>query len=231
MKRPRTSTFTKKPVSSPDAPYQDPRRHLSAAEKREVKQLISQSSPKGVVHNGPASPAPISGPLLSAPTAIVAFTSIAQGLSENQRRGDQVWIDKIKFRCLLTTTSISDHVRFLVVRQVRSGMPPLPVVPADILQNAGAGSSSIISFIQDDQPCEILHDEVVIVGDNTVNYGPRLYEFTLDFGKRPKQAIFLDGTAISGPATTVMGDIELICATRTAGTSMIYSYDVFFHEK
>lgn len=239
MKRARTGTFTHKAtrqMTLPTAAGQSTgaNRRLTAAEKKEVKALINKAAPKSTTHNSATSGVPpVTGVLASAATPILAFTALQQGLSEHQRRGDQVYIDKIVFRAYLSSTAAADHVRFLVVRQPRSGFPPLPVDPTAILQNAGAGTPGIISSIQDDQPCQILYDKVVKVGNNTVSgFSSTVHEFTLDYTKAPKRAVFLDGTAISGPATTVEGDIELICATHSAGaTTMTYVYDVVFHEK
>jgi len=238
MKRSRTGTFTKvasRTATLPTAAAANTgvNRRLTAAEKKEVKAMITKAAPKSTTHNSATSGVPpVTGVLASAPTPILAFTATQSGLGEWQRRGDQIYIDKINFRAYLSSTAATDHVRLLVVRQPRSGFPPLPVDPTAILQNAGAGVPAIISAIQDDQPCQILYDKVFQVGNNTVaGFSNRTLEFTLDFSKSPKRCVYLDGTAIGGPATTVEGDIELIAATRSAGlTTMTYAYDVTFHD-
>lgn len=237
MKRQRTSSFTaaRAPtlptVPAPAASTSS--RRLSKAEKAEVKQMILKATPKSVTHNGPvAGTGPVAGVLASALTPILSFSRIDAGLGENQRRGDQIWIDKIHFSCYLTSTSVQDYVRFTVVRQSKSGFPPTAVIPADIFQTAGAGAPGIISSFQDDQPCEILYDKLVQVGNNTSIWGPKVHSFTLDFSKRPKKVVFTDNTAAPSVLDIVEGDITLICGTRSAATtSMTYVYDVTSHEK
>lgn len=242
MKRSRTGSFAK-PVSRmatlptlaghPRATAGVNRR-LSTAERRQVKQLINAAAPKSTLHNSATSgTAPVTGALNQAITSILAFTAIKQGLSEDQRRGDQVWIRKIHFKCYLTSTAIQDQVRIIVARAPHVSGSPLPIDFTQLLQNAGAGIPGIISTYQDDQPYQVLHDKVYQVGNQTSVWGAKEVDFTLDFSKRPLKAVFLDGTAISGPSTTVMGDIELAAATRgvTGTTTMTYVYDVEFTEK
>lgn len=239
MKRTRTGVHTKVASRAPTLPTCDgqPRgvnRRLTTAERRQVKQLINAAAPKSVLHNSATSGTPpVTGALNQAITSLLAFTAIKQGLSEDQRRGDQVWIRKIHFKCYLTSTAIEDQVRIIVARAPHVSGAPLPIDFTQLLQNAGAGIPGIISSYQDDQPYEVLYDKVFTVGNQTSVWGVRMVEFTLDFTKRPKKAVFLDGTAISGPSTTVMGDIELAAATRgvTGTSTMTYVYDVEFSEK
>lgn len=228
MKRQRTSTLltADRPAAAPA------QRHLSTAEKREVKQLIAASSPRSFAFNSNTGSGPIvTGPLLSPMTPILAFTATTRGLAEYQRRGDQIWIHKIKFRCRVVTTSTDEDVRFMVVRQPRSGFPPLPVDFNNILHDNGAGVQGVLSLVKDDQPCEILFDKTIQFGIGTSYGESRIFEFELDWSKRPKRCVFQDNTATSSPATTVEGDIELGVAARTVNCSMSYTYMVEFSEK
>lgn len=229
MKRQRTSTFTK--AERPVQPGE--KRHLSTVQKRDVKSLIAESRPRSVANNSSTGTGgAVTGALASAMTPVLAFTATTKGNEEYQRRGDQIWMHKIKFRCRVVTTATDEYVRFLVVRQVRGGMPPLPVDPGAILVNSGAGMASILSNIASANPTEILLDKTIQFGLGTQYGESRIFEFTLDWDKRPKRVEYLDGTAVSSPATTAVGDIELLCATRGSGTvTMSYVYQLDFSEK
>jgi hypothetical protein len=236
MKRQRTGTFKARRVPTlPTVAGQatGANRRLTSAEKKEVKQLIAKAAPKSIVHNSATSGVPpVTGVLASAITSILAFTATKQGLAEDQRRGDQIWIHKIHFKCFLTSTSIEDTVRIMVARSPAISGTPLPIDWTNILQNAGAGTPGVISTIQDDQPYQILYDHRHICGNKSANWGSKVVEFTLDFSKRPLKCIYVDNTATSSPATTIMGNIELAAATQSAATTtMTYVYDVEFSEK
>lgn len=228
MKRQRTSTLTK--AERPVLPGE--KRHLSSNEKREVKQLIAAAAPRSTAFNtSTGSGGMVTGALASPMTAVLAFTATTRGLAEFQRRGDQIWIHKIKFRCRVVTTATDEHIRFMVVRQPRSGFPPLPVDFNSLLKDNGAGAQGVMSFPNDDQPCEILLDKVIQLGLGTQWGESRIFEFELDWDKRPKKCVYLDNTTTSSPATTVEGDIELGVAARTTTSSMTYTYSIEWSEK
>lgn len=239
MKRARTGTFTKaeRPVMPGQhraAPATGVNRRLTAAERKEVKLMIQKAAPKSITHNSAvAGVAPVTGTLASAATSVLAFTATNAGLGENQRRGDQIWIDKIAFRGYVSSTAAMDHVRFLVVRAPRGANPPVAIDPTALLQNAGAGTPGIISSIQDDQPYTVLYDKVIKAGNGTVTgFATNIIEFNLDFSKRPLRCVYFDNSATGGVSQTIEGDIELICATHSAGlATLTYAYDVTFHEK
>lgn len=237
MKRARTGTVTKvtRPASSTayKSPYKlPPKTRLSATERKEVKALINNAAPKSVVHNGASSPAPPAGVLASAITSILTFGAIAKGTDENQRRGDQIWIHKIKFRANLISTSIEDVVRIMVARAPNVSGTPLPIDWTNVLQNAGAAIPGTISMIQDDNPYTILYDKTFTCGNKSANWGTRIVEFELDFSKRPLKMIFLDGSGTGSVSNIVMGNIELAACTQSAATTtMTYVYDVVFSEK
>lgn len=225
MKRARTASM------APD-PEED--RGLSKAEKRDVKKMILQKVAKSRTHNGPV---PTTGPLTtgllaSAPTAILAFTNINQGNNEYNRRGDQIWIDKIIFRAYVYTTTSNDAVRFTVLRQPRSGFPPSTINLSAVWQNNAAGPTGVISAFQDDQPCQVLYDKVYTLGIAAGLQECRFVEIKLDYSKKPLRVVYQDGSATGTSFNTVMGDIELVCATVGSGTvDMTYGYEVVFHEK
>lgn len=233
MKRQRTSS-TKAVHRAPTVVTADgsANRHLSAAERKEVKRIIDGKLARSICHNGPTAIAPVTGVLASAPTVIVAFTATNQGLGEDKRRGDQIYIDKIHFKAYLVTTAADDVVRLTVMRQAKSGFPPQPINPAVVWQNFGTAEAGILSTFQDDQPCTVLYDKRFLISTASGGKPYTVAEFTLDFSKRPLPCVYQDGTVTGTPFNTVIGDIELIAATRSAGlVTMTYVYDMTFHEK
>lgn len=238
MKRSRTGTFTKMASRAPTLPTAAGRatganRRLTNAEKREVKQLIQAAAPKSVTHNSANSGIPpVTGTLSSAITSIIAFTNTNQGLAENQRRGDQIWIRRIHFKCrLFDSTSIQNTVRLMIARAPSTSGASLPIDWTQILQNAGAGTPGVISNIQDDQPYQILWDKTYTCGDKSSVWGDKYVEIELDFRKRPLKCVYADGTTLGNPANILMGNIELAAATQQSTASMTYAYDVEFSEK
>ena len=206
-------------------------RHLTKTEKVDVKKIIERKVAKSTLHNGPTPIPPITGLLASAPTAIAALSNTDAGLREYQRRGDQIWIDKIKVRAYLESTALNEAVRLTVLRQPRSGFPPQPINLSAIWQNYGTGTAGITSGFQDDQPCSVLFDKVYVFGQSMSPNG-RYVEFTLNFSKRPLKVVYQDGSSTGTPFNTVLGEIELVATTKSAGLcTMTYTYDVVFHEK
>ena len=206
-------------------------RHLTKTEKTDVKKIVERKVAKSTLHNGPVPIPPITGVLASAPTALVAFSNTDAGLREYQRRGDQIYIDMIKFRCFVESTALNEVLRLTVLRQPRSGFPPQPINLSAVWQNYGTGTGGITSGFQDDQPCSILFDKRYVFGQSMSPNG-RYIEFTLNFSKRPLKVVYQDGSSNGTPFNTVLGEIELVAATKSAGLcTMTYTYDVVFHEK
>lgn len=195
--------------------------------------MILRKTPKSVCHNGPTPVAPLTGFLTGSPTTISTFTDINQGLNEYNRRGDQIYIDKIKFRAYVNSNLSNDAVRLTVLRQPRSGFPPAPINLSAVWQNFFAGGAGVVSGFQDDQPCSVLFDKVYTLGNGGSGVPEcRFIEFTLNFSKRPLKVVYLDGSATGTSFNTVMGDIELVATSVGLGNVfMISTYDVYFHEK
>lgn len=223
MKRARTSTTTAKTTKEDD-------KGLSKAEKAEVKKIVLRNTPHGKAHNGPTAGPVISGPVNPLPTSIVALTAINAGQAEYQRRGDQIYIDKIRIKAYVVTTSSNDAFRMTLLRQPRSGFPPGPINLASVWQNFTAGLPAVVSAFQDDQPCQVLEDKTYTLGIAAGLQECRVIEWNLDYTKRPLRVTYLDNSAVGAPANTVMGDIELVMCCGFSCT-VTFAYDVTFHEK
>jgi len=138
---------------------------LSTKEAKAVKQIILAKAPKSRAHNGPSAGPAITGLVPTLPTPIISFSNINAGQAEYQRRGDQIFIDKISFKGYLWANSTHDAVRFTVLRQPRSGFPtPSTITPAQVWQNFSPAAVSVVSQFQDDQPADILYDQVFTIG-------------------------------------------------------------------
>lgn len=238
MKRQRTGSFAfaRRQPTLPTlaaAPATGVNRRLTKEERKQVKNMIEKAAPKSIVHNSHVGGLPISGVLAGPITSLLSFGAIDQGLSESQRRGDQIWITKIHFKCTLVCTASEDIVRIMVARSKATAGPPTAISWADVLQNAGTGINSIVSTVQDDCPYTILHDKLYKCGNKTAYWGTAVVDFTLDYSKRPLKVVYYDGTAAGGVSNMVIGNIELAAATilGTGVTTMTYVYDVEFTEK
>jgi len=231
MKRQRTSTGSLKRTDT--LPTADGSKHLSKTEKQDVKQIILKNTPKQIMHNGAIPGPPVTGVVNPLPNAICSFSDTNSGLTEYQRRGDQIWIDKIRFRCYARTTASNDALRLTVLRQSKSGFPPLPILGTSVWQNWTAGPGGVVSAFQDDQPCTVLFDKVYTLGIAAGLQECRYIEFTLDYSKRPLKVVYLDNTAIGTANNTVMGDIELFgsSVSNPGAITLTYTFDVTFHEK
>lgn len=205
---------------------------LSKKEATAVKHMINAAAPKSRLHNGPAPGPPFSGLVPNTPTAIVAFSNINAGQAEYQRRGDEIWIDKIHFKAYLLAGSTADAVRFTFLRQAGSSFPvPTVINVGAVWQNNTPGAGGVISHFQDDQPCQILYDRVFTIGTAAGMQESRCVNIVLDYSKRPLKMVFWDGTPLGGATNCVMGDIELVVTSAQGTCNMTYVYDTTFHEK
>jgi len=207
-------------------------KHLTKSQKVDVKKIVERRVAKSMIHNAPGAPGPaVTGLVANIPTSIIALSNTNQGLNEYNRRGDQIWIDKIKFRCYVTTSAANDALRLTVLRQPRSGFPPSVINASAIWQNYNPGVAGYVSGYQDDQPCQVLLDRRYVMGDAAGMLNGRYITFTLDYSKRPLRVVYQDGSVLGSLNNTVLGGIELFAGSINGTITLTYTYDVVFHEK
>jgi len=210
-----------------------PRAPLSKPAKAEVRDIVKQMKPKSVMHNGtPAGGAPVSGTVPPTMTSVLSFTSgITAGNTDSTRQGDQIYIDRLQLRGYLQAFATNDAVRIMVVRQVRTGVTPAPLNPVTVMQNAGAGAGGIVSYIQDDQPNQILFDHTWTIGTAAGMQESRIIDIDLKYYKQPLPVVYLDNTTVGSIARTVIGDIALFIQSVQGNAQFDYNYNVVFHNK
>jgi len=211
-----------------------PRPALSKPAKEEVKKIILRREEKQTLHNGASTGQQILGnavtPLVNFWQNVATLTNLNAGLTEYQRRGDQVRIKKISLRMYVNTTSSNELFRFCVVRQKATGMTPVPVNPNQIFQVPTPGIQGCISGIQDDQPCQILCDRTYTLGIAAGMQEGRFIKVDL-VNKEGWPLIFYDGVTSGLSINTVVGDIALLCNCSSGTVDLFYQYQVTFTEK
>lgn len=210
-----------------------PRAPLSKPAKEEVRQIVKQLKPKSVMHNGtPAGGPPTVGIVPPTMTNVLSFTTgITAGNTDSTRQGDQIYIDRIQLRGYLEALSSNDAVRIMVVRQVRTGVTPTALNPVTVMQNAGSGAGGIVSYIQDDQPNQILFDHTWTIGTAAGMQESRIIDIDLKHYKQPLPVVYLDNTSVGSIARTVIGDIGLFIQSVNGVAQFTYNWNVVFHNK
>lgn len=207
------------------------RRKLSKPLRAEIVKVFNQKVAKSITHNGPVPGPIVSGAVANLPTVITDLSSTTQGTNEYNRRGDAIYIDRIRLKFLMSTTVSWEALRLTIVRQPRGSMPaPIPVQPANLWQNFVAGQPSIVSSFQDDQPYTVMKDKTFLLGIGAGMQEARLVTWDLKF-KKPLPVKYFDNTINGNATNTVVGDIQLIACSTTGAVNLSYGYDLWFHEK
>jgi hypothetical protein len=128
--------------------------------KAMVKQMIESSKAK-------VTDKFLSNPIFNVstiPSAGTLYTPLmpAQGVSSSQRTGDSICLDEIQMRFLVTTTSVGDLVRLIVLQAKSINVPTI----ASVLDTGASGLIEVTSFVNayaKDTEFHILSDTVTEV--------------------------------------------------------------------